>query len=125
MATTREQGQYTENLACRFLEEKGCKLIEKNFNCKVGEIDLIMQDDDSLIFVEVRYRKSNNFGSGAESITASKQSKLIKTASLYLQRHAKLNKYPARFDVISITGFIETEDLSKIDIDWIVNAFGA
>ena len=125
MATTREQGEYTENLACRYLEEKGFKLIEKNFNCKVGEIDLIMQDNDSLVFVEVRYRKSNNFGSGAESITSSKQSKLIKTASLYLQRHAKLNKCSARFDVVSITGFIETEDLSKINIDWIENAFGA
>lgn len=125
MATTREQGQYTENLACRYLENKGFKLIEKNFNCKMGEIDLIMKDKDSLVFVEVRYRKTNNYGSGAESITASKQNKLIKTASLYLQRHAKLNKYPARFDVISITGFIGTEDLNKINFDWIENAFGA
>ena len=125
MATTREQGQYTESLACRYLENKGFKLLEKNFNCKVGEIDLIMQDNDTLVFVEVRYRKSNDFGSGAESITESKQSKLIKTASLYLQRHVKFSQYPARFDVISITGFIETEDLNKIHFDWIENAFGA
>ena len=125
MATTREQGQFTENLACRYLENKGLNLIEKNFNCKVGEIDLIMQDNDTLVFVEVRYRKNKNFGSGAESITASKQSKLIKTASLYLQRHARLNQYPARFDVVSITGFIETEDLNNIKFDWIENAFGA
>lgn len=125
MATTREQGDFTENLARRYLEKKGFELIEKNFNCKVGEIDLIMQDNDTLVFVEVRYRKNNNFGSGAESITASKQSKLIKTASLYLQRHVKLSQYPARFDVVSITGFIETEDLNKINFDWIENAFGA
>ena len=125
MATTREQGQYTESLACQYLENKGFNLIEKNFNCKVGEIDLVMQDNDTLVFVEVRYRKSNDFGSGAESITASKQSKLIKTASLYLQRHAKLNQSPVRFDVVSITGFIETEDLNKIHFDWIENAFGA
>jgi len=125
MVSTREQGEYTENLACQYLENKGFKLIEKNFNCRVGEIDLIMQDNDSLVFIEVRYRRSNNFGSGAESITASKQSKLIKTASLYLQQHAKLNKYPARFDVVSITGFIETDDLDNINFDWIENAFGA
>lgn len=125
MVTTREQGEYTESLACQYLENKGFKLIEKNFNCRVGEIDLIMKDNDSLVFVEVRYRRSNNFGSGAESITTSKQSKLIKTASLYLQQHAKLNKYPARFDVVSITGFIETDNIDNISFDWIENAFGA
>ena len=91
----------------------------------MGEIDIIMKDDDSLVFVEVRYRKTNNFGSGAESITPSKQKKLIKTASLYLQRHAKLNQCPARFDVVSITGFIETDNLDKINFDWIENAFGS
>lgn len=124
MLTTREQGEYTESLACRFLEGKGFKLIEKNFNCKAGEIDIIMKDNDSLVFVEVRYRRNNNYGSGAESITASKQSKLIKTASLYLQQHAKLNKYPARFDVVSMTGHIEKDDINKINFDWIKNAFG-
>ena len=125
MVTTREQGEYTESLACQYLENKGFKLIEKNFNCRVGEIDLIMQDNDSLVFVEVRYRRNNNFGSGAESITTSKQSKLIKTAALYLQQNAKLNKYPARFDVVSITGFIETDNIDNINFDWIENAFGA
>ena len=125
MATTREQGQYTEELACQYLENKGFKLIEKNFNCRLGEIDLIMKDNDSLVFVEVRYRRSNNFGSGAESVTANKQSKLIKTASLYLQQHDKYNKYPARFDIVSITGIIETNDMNNIDFDWIENAFGA
>ena len=124
METTREQGEYTENLACQFLETKGFELIEKNFNCRMGEIDIIMKDKDSLVFVEVRYRKNNIFGSGAESITASKQSKLIKTASLYLQQHDKLNKYPARFDVVSITGFIETTNIDNINFDWIKNAFG-
>ena len=125
MATTREQGQYTEELACQYLENKGFKLVEKNFNCRLGEIDLIMKDNDSLVFVEVRYRRSNNFGSGAESVTANKQKKLIRTASLYLQRHDKYNKIPARFDIVSITGVIETNDIKNIDFDWIENAFGA
>lgn len=125
MVTTREQGEYTESLACQFLENKGFKLVERNFNCRFGEIDLIMQDNDSLVFIEVRYRRNNNYGSGAETITANKQSKLIKTASAYLQRHAKLNRYPARFDVISITGPIETTNIENINVDWIENAFGA
>ncbi len=125
MPTTREQGEYTESLACQFLENKGFKLIEKNFNCRLGEIDLVMLDNETLVFVEVRYRRNTNFGSGAESITASKQAKLIKAASVFLQQSAKLNQYPARFDVVSITGFIETSDLSKINFDWIKNAFGA
>lgn len=125
MATTRELGEVTESLACEYLRKKGFKLLERNFNCRFGEIDLIMQDKDSLVFVEVRYRRNNNFGSGAESITTSKQSKLIKTASAYLQQRAKLNKYPARFDVVSITGSIETDNINNIDFEWIKNAFGA
>lgn len=125
MATTREQGEHTENLACEYLENKGFKLVGRNFHCRFGEIDLIMQDNDYIVFVEVRYRRSNNFGSGAETITASKQSKLIKTASAYLQQHAKLNQHPARFDVVSISGSVETSNIKNVDFDWIENAFGA
>ena len=123
MISTREQGEYTESLACQFLENKGLTLIEKNFHCRLGEVDLIMQDTNSLVFVEVRYRKNIHFGSGAESITASKQGKLIKTASVYLQQHVKLSQYPARFDVVSITGSLESNNINTINFDWIENAF--
>ena len=130
MTTTREQGEVTEGLACQFLEEKGLTLLERNYHSRFGEIDLIMQDNKSLVFVEVRYRQTIDFGSGAESVTVSKQSKLIKTASAYLQRHDKLAKYPARFDVVSITGSPNldlqgTRNIKNINIDWIENAFGA
>lgn len=124
MVTTREQGQHTESLACTFLEGKGFTLLDRNYHCRFGEIDLVMQQNDNIVFVEVRYRRNNNFGSGAESVTANKQSKLIKTASAYLQQHAKLSKYPTRFDVISITGPLETNNINNIDIIWIENAFG-
>ncbi|MCW8901366.1 MAG: YraN family protein, partial [Gammaproteobacteria bacterium] len=99
--------------------------LKRNYHCRFGEIDLIMQDGDSLVFVEVRYRRNNHFGSGAETVTASKQSKLVKTASAYLQQHAKLNQYPARFDVVSITGAVEKSNIHNIEFDWIKNAFGA
>ena len=122
MVTTRQQGEYTETLACEFLERKGLKLIERNFHCRFGEIDLVMQDKNSLVFVEVRYRRSDNFGTAAETVTSSKQAKLIKTATVYLQQHAKINKYPARFDVVSITGPVA---MHNYEINWIENAFGA
>ena len=122
MATTREQGEYTEKLAYQYLEDKGLKLLERNFHSRFGEIDLVMKDNDTLVFVEVRYRRSNNFGSGAETVTASKQSKLIKTASVYLQQHDKMKQYPARFDVVSISGSVEA---SNLEFNWIENAFGA
>lgn len=125
MQTTREQGQYTENLACEFLLNHGLKLIERNYHSRMGEIDLIMQDDTHLVFVEVRYRRNNHYGSGAETITNGKQSKLLKTASAYLQQHAKLAKYPARFDVVSMTGVINTTNNTGVNINWIKNAFGA
>jgi putative endonuclease len=122
MVTTREQGEATEKLAAQYLKEQGLKLLDKNFHSRFGELDLVMLDNENLVFVEVRYRRSNNFGSGAETITASKQSKLMKTASVYLQQHAKMNKYPARFDVVSISGSVET---GKLEFNWIENAFGA
>ena len=123
MTTTREQGAYTEDLARQFLERKGFKLIQRNFNCRLGEIDLIMQDNNCIVFVEVRYRKNNDFGSGAESVTYNKQQKLIKAASWYLQQHGNSNSQPARFDVVSITGSIENNDLNSIDFNWVSNAF--
>lgn len=122
MVTTREQGEATEKLAAQYLKEQGLKLLDKNFHSRFGELDLVMLDNENLVFVEVRYRRSNNFGSGAETITASKQSKLMKTASVYLQQHAKMNQYPARFDVVSISGSVET---GKLEFNWIENAFGA
>jgi len=124
MVTTREQGQLIESLACTFLEKKGLILKERNYHSRFGEVDLIMLHDDSLVFVEVRYRKNTLYGSGADTVTAIKHAKLIKTASAYLQQHDKLNKYPARFDVISISGSLNSTNTDKMDIVWIENAFG-
>lgn len=123
MVTTRKQGMYTEDLACQYLKNKGFELIERNYSSRFGEIDLIMQDNKYIVFIEVRYRKSNIFGSATESVTYTKQQKIIKTASLYLQKHKKLSKFPARFDVVSISGPLESDNLNSIDFDWISNAF--
>ncbi len=115
-------GEAAEQDACQFLIKQKLKLVCKNYRSRFGEIDLIMQDQQSLVFIEVRYRKHDRFGSGAESITLSKQRKLIKTASHYLQQTPGANQLAARFDVISISAGNKSQQ-SKID--WIKNAFQA
>lgn len=119
-------GESAEQDACKFLIKNKLRLVTKNFSCKFGEIDLIMLDNQSLVFVEVRYRKNSQFGSGAESITISKQRKLIKTASYYLQQNPKTSQYATRFDVISMSPTVEQQSTSnETKIDWIKDAFQA
>ncbi len=118
--TTRAIGQETEALACRYLQAQGLRLLVRNFSVPQGEIDLIMQDRQSLVFIEVRYRRNNNFGSGAETVTHSKQRKLLASAAGYLQRNPQQANQPARFDVVSI----HMENNQAL-INWIKNAFMA
>lgn len=95
-------GVAAENFALGYLRAQGLQLIERNFSCKLGEIDLIMQADNVLVFVEVRQRKNANFGTAAASITPQKQRKLTLAAQTYLSRYPKM---PAcRFDALVITG---------------------
>ncbi len=116
-------GQAAEDLACRYLQDQGLHLIERNYRCKRGEIDLVMRDASSVVFVEVRYRRNNRFGSGAESVNRYKQAKLIATALHYLQSNKAAAKSPARFDVISVT--LQGEVGHTTEIQWIKNAFDA
>ena len=107
------QGNAQESRACEFLQAEGLRLITQNFSCRMGEIDLIMQDRNSLVFVEVRYRGNKQFGGAAASVTKSKLRKIIRTALFYQQRYAP--KSNMRFDVIAIE--------SDNDIQWIPSAF--
>jgi len=95
-------GQQGERLAETYLKRNHLKLIERNSRCRFGEIDLIMLDRGVVVFVEVRLRKHTQFGTGAESVTITKQLKLRKTASLWLGRSRHYQHAPCRFDVISI-----------------------
>lgn len=94
-------GTQAEVLARRFLEKQGLVFIEANFRLRIGEIDLIMLDQDILVFVEVKYRSSNTFGSPLEQVTFAKQRKIKLVAGVYLQRQATLPV--TRFDVVGIT----------------------
>ncbi|MEN8178338.1 MAG: YraN family protein [Pseudomonadota bacterium] len=111
------KGKSAEEQARRHLERQGLKLLDTNYRCKRGEIDLIMQDTETLVFIEVRYRKSSTFGSAVESVTMGKQIKLIAAAKHYLQEHR--TNTPCRFDVVGITGQNEAK------VEWIKNAFQA
>lgn len=114
-------GVAAEQLAATFLMQHGLKLITQNYHCRFGEIDLIMTDAKTLVFVEVKLRSSNQFGGAAASITPQKQKKMILTAQHYLQTQ-KLGDVACRFDVI----LMQSANLAATDlkhIEWIRNAF--
>jgi len=119
MGITTDTGNQAEELAKEYLQRQGLRLIERQYRCKVGEIDLIMQVQQTLIFVEVRYRETDEFGAPEETITLSKQRRLIKTAQFYQQTHAFTENLYSRFDVVAILG-----SKPNLKITWIPNAFG-
>lgn len=98
----QRQGNAGEDDALAHLQRQGLRLVERNFRCKGGEIDLIMQDGAALVFVEVRRRGGRGFGGAAASITPAKQRRLIHAAQFYLLRVKPLP--PCRFDVVAIDG---------------------
>lgn len=114
----QETGKKAESLACQYLQAKGFHLLQQNYRCYYGEIDLIMQDLDDIVFVEVRSRHRTDFGNALESINKNKISKLVKTASHFLQKKEWLYKVNSRFDVIAI----HPVD-GKMQLEWIKNAF--
>ncbi len=122
MPSTRSIGAHAETAALEYLERQGLRLVTRNFACRTGEIDLIMRDGNTLCFVEVRFRRSTQHASGADSITAAKIRKLIRTAAVYLHTHSQTES-EYRFDVVSVgVPFDQPEEFS---IDWITGAFTA
>ncbi len=111
-------GKNAEKVACQYLQDNGLKLLAKNFHSCFGEVDLIMQDDDTLVFVEVRCRRKNAQVSAAESVNFAKIQKIRKTAEHYLLQFEQMPN--CRFDVIAM---IHNGQNSDYNIDWIQNAF--
>lgn len=110
------QGNAAEDVALRYLETRGLHLVTRNFRCRGGELDLILRDNEYLVFVEVRSRRSSQFGTPAESVTRTKQQRLLRAAAFYLQRQNL--DLPCRFDVVAI---LQTE--TEPQIEWIQDAF--
>jgi putative endonuclease len=111
-------GKQAEEHACNYLIKNGLKLQEKNFHCRLGEIDLIMQDNDFLVFIEVRFRQNQKFGDAIETVVFAKQQRIINAAHYYLQKKRLYDQLPCRFDVVALTKIKET-----FDANWIQNAF--
>lgn len=110
------KGSDAEQLAASYLQRHQLVLIEQNYCCRFGEIDLIMRENATLVFVEVRMRTSDVYGGAAASITPAKQKKVLRTARHYI---AGTNAEPAcRFDVVLLSG------TNGHDMEWIKNAFG-
>jgi len=112
-----DTGNQAEYLALKHLQLNKLQLVERNYHCRRGEIDLIMLDQTVLVFIEVRYRKSARFGSALESVDQRKQNKIIHTANHYLQQQAPTHT-GCRFDVVAINSV-----LSSNDITWVKDAF--
>ena len=108
------KGKYQEDRALDYLNNQGLSLVERNYHGRYGEIDLIMKMGKTVVFVEVRYRKSSYFGTALESVGYQKQQKIIKTAQYYLQKHQLTDKIGTRFDVIA---------MSQGHLEWIKDAF--
>jgi putative endonuclease len=116
--TTVNKGLLTEQFAKEYLQQKGLVFIANNFHCRRGELDLIMRDGDTLVFVEVKYRKDSHFGGAIEAITPSKIKKINQSIVFYLHQ-AGLNEYntPCRIDVITLQG-----NINHPHVNWLKNA---
>jgi putative endonuclease len=112
----RATGDSFEGAARTFLEARGLRFVRANFLCRHGEIDLVMRDRETLVFVEVRYRRSAAFGGALASVTAAKRRKLISAAHIWMAWHPYDARRPCRFDVLAFEGD---------SVEWVPGAFDA
>ena len=110
-------GDAAESLAIALIERAGLRVLERNYRVRGGEIDCIALDGETLVFVEVRYRKSNQFGGAAASIDLRKQQRIIHAAQIYLMKHPRQANRPCRFDCILLSA------MNTDATEWIKNAF--
>ena len=116
---TTSLGRRAEDLACRHLESRGLTLLERNYRCRAGEIDLVMLDGTVLALVEVRSRSSSSHGNAASSVGPRKQRRFVRAARHLLLTRPALGRLQARFDVVAIDGAAPGEPR----ITWIRDAF--
>ncbi|HYW77725.1 MAG TPA: YraN family protein [Gammaproteobacteria bacterium] len=110
-----ERGARAESQAADWLKRKGLKLLERNVRSRFGEIDLVMEDDDTLVFVEVRYRSRDDYGGAVASVTPAKRARLQRAIGVYIASHPKAGSRNLRADVVAISG--------QGNVEWIPNAF--
>jgi len=118
-SATQAIGARAEQLALAHLLQHDLQYLQSNFRCRAGEIDLIMLDEDCLVFVEVRFRTRSSFTTAALSIGIAKQTKIIRTASFFIGGRRRYANAPIRFDVVGIDG----ANRGQYTIQWIKDAF--
>lgn len=101
MDNRKDTGNIGEDIVAKYLEEKGYKIIERNFRCKLGEIDIIAQDKEEIVFIEVKTRKILSYGNPADSVNQPKQKHIYKASEYYLLINNKLDDF-TRIDVIEV-----------------------
>ncbi|MHA6205213.1 YraN family protein [Dyella soli] len=116
----RAAGALFEQRACAELQRVGLKLLARNYTTRYGELDLVMLDGDTAVFVEVRHRIRSAHGSAVASVTAAKQAKLVRTATLWLAENPRHAHRPCRFDVVTYDG-----PDGEARMDWLRGAFEA
>lgn len=121
MSSANRKGLRYEDQARVYLQARGLRLLHQNFFSRGGEIDLIMRDRETICFIEVKFRKSQTFGGAANTITISKQRKIVNTALYYIAGRKQLAHQPLRFDAF----LIQRQPDGSDQIDWIQNAFYA
>ena len=120
LAPHLESGQRAEELALTTLKDRGLTLLERNYSCPQGELDLVLLDGPCLVVVEVRYRRDASRGSAAETVGSDKRRKLTLATQHFLRSHTDLRRKPLRFDAVAVAG--EGEALA---VEWIQDAFQA
>ncbi|ABY92989.1 YraN family protein [Thermoanaerobacter sp. X514] len=114
-------GSLGEKIAAQYLLKSGYKILEKNFKCKIGEIDIIALFKKEIVFVEVKTRTSTSFGTGSEAVNFRKQQRILKIAQLYLATTEKFRNFQPRFDVIEI--YLNPDTLAFEKLSHFPNAF--
>ncbi len=114
----RTIGNGSEDLACRYIEQQGCSILERNFRCKLGEIDIIARDGSYLCFIEVKFRNDNSFGEPKEAVNYSKQRRISNVSRFYLYSKNVSFDIPIRYDVIAVS-----VNEGIFSFEWIKNAF--
>lgn len=114
----RNTGNKYEDLACEYLLDQGCQILERNFKSKTGEIDIIIKDNDYIVFIEVKYRAGSEYGQALEAVNFTKQKKICRVSDFYRLKN-NIDEYSlVRFDVIAIDF-----NGNGAQIQWLQNAF--
>ena len=111
-------GQQVEQFVAKYLQQQGLRWLQSNYTTKAGEIDLIMRDEQALVFVEVKYRQQSNWAQAAETVTQAKQRRIIMAAKQYMQHKKVYDRVSCRFDVVAVD-----DSSQQLKVNWIKHAF--